>query len=80
MVSLIKEITIYKNTSLVCQSNFVAEIASYLLHVFKTDLIKTNTITHALKFFLTSKRKFHEVTRQPRSLGSFAFQKAWIEG
>ena len=51
---------IYNSTSLVCQSNFVAEIASYL-HVFNTHSIKTNTTTHALKLFLTSKRKLHEV-------------------
>ena len=38
------------------------------------------TATDALKLFLTSKRKLHEVTRQPWSLGSFAFQKAWIGG
>ena len=34
---------------------------------------------HALKLFLTSKRKLHEVTCQPRFLCSFAFGKAWIE-
>ena len=61
----------YKNTSLVCQSNFVAVIASYL-HVFNTHSIKANTTTHVLKLFLTSKRKLHEVTHEPRSLSSFA--------
>ena len=65
------------NTSLVCQSNFVAAIASYL-HVFNTHSIKTNTTKYVLKLFLTSKRKLHEVTRQPRSLSSFAFQMAEI--
>ena len=33
---------------------------------------------HAFKLLLTSKRKLHEVICQPRSLYSFAFQKAWI--
>ena len=68
---------IYNSTSLVCQSNFAAQIA-YYLHVFNKHSIKTNTTTNALKLFLTSKQKLHQVTRQPRSLGSFAFQKAWI--
>ena len=49
---------IYNNTFLVCQSNFVAAMASYL-HVFNTHSIKTNTSTHVLKLFLTSKRKLH---------------------
>ena len=35
---------------------------------------------HVLKLFLTSKRNLHEVTCQPRSLCSFAFQKAWNGG
>ena len=35
---------------------------------------------HVLKLFLTSKQKLHEVTQQPQSLCSFAFQKAWIGG
>ena len=35
---------------------------------------------HALKLFLTSKQKLHEVTCQPRFLCSFAFGKAWIGG
>ena len=35
---------------------------------------------HVLKLLLTSKRKLHEVKHQPQSLGSFAFQKAWIGG
>ena len=73
-----KEITIYNNTSLVYQSNFVAAIA-YYLQVFNTLLIK-NTATHALKLFLTSKQKLQEVTYQPQSLGSFAFRKAWYWG
>ena len=55
---------IYNSASLFCQSNFVVEIASYL-HVFNTHLTKTNTTTHALKLFLTSKGKLHEVTSQP---------------
>ena len=71
--------TTYKNTSLVCQSNFVVAIASYL-HVFNTHSIKANTTTHVLKLFLTSKWKLHEVTRQPRSLSSFAFQMAETGG
>ena len=58
---------IYNSTSLVCQSNFVAEIAFYL-HVFNRHSIKTNATMHALKLFLTSKQKLHEVTCQPRSL------------
>ena len=70
---------IYNNISLVHQSNFLAAIASYL-DVFNTHLIKTNTTTLALKLFLTSKQKLHEVTCQPQFLGSFAFQKAWIGG
>ena len=70
---------IYKNTSFVRQSNFVAAIDSYF-YVFNMRLIKKKTATHALKLFLTGKRKSREVTRQPRSLGSFAFQKAWIWG
>ena len=48
--------------------------------MFNTYLIKKNTTTHALKLFLTSKRKLHEVTRQPQFLCSFAFKKAWIGG
>ena len=52
----------------------MAAIASYL-HVFNTHSIKTNTTTHALKLFLTRKRKLHEVTRQPRSLGFFEFSE-----
>ena len=67
---------IYNNISLVRQSNFVAAIASYL-HVFNTHWIK-KTAAHALKLFLTGKRKLHEVTCQPQSLGSFAFRKDWI--
>ena len=55
----------------------MAETASYL-HVFNTHSIKTNTTTHALKLFLTNKRKLHEVTCQPRSLGSLTFRNAWI--
>ena len=55
----------------------MAEIASYL-PVFNMHSIKTNATTHPLKLFLTSKRKLLDVTRQPRSLGSFAFRKAWI--
>ena len=71
---------IYSNTALVRKSNFVATIASYM-HVFKKHSIKKNThTTHALKLFLTGKRKLHEVTRQPRSLCSFPFWKAWIGG
>ena len=48
--------------------------------MFNTRSIKKKPATHALKLFLTGKRKSHEVTRQPQSLGSFAFQKAWIWG
>ena len=70
---------IYNNTSLVHQSNFLAATASYL-DVLNTNLIKTNTTMHALKLFLTSKQKLHEVTCQPQFLGSFDFQKAWIGG
>ena len=70
---------IYKNTSLVHQSNFVAAIDSYF-YVFNTHLIKKNTATHEFKLFLTGTQKLQEVTCQPRSLGSFAFQKAWIWG
>ena len=70
---------IYKNTSLVRQSNSVAVIDSYF-YVFNTCSIKKKTATHTLKLFLTGKRKSREVTCQPRSLGSFAFQKAWIWG
>ena len=49
-----KEIVIYNNTSLVCQSNFVVAIAFYL-HMFNMHSIKTSTTMHALKLFLTSK-------------------------
>ena len=70
---------IYKNTSLVRQSNFVTVINSYFC-VFNMRSIKKKTATHALNLFLTGKRKSHEVTCQPRFFGSFAFQKAWIWG
>ena len=69
---------IYKNTSLVHQSNFVAAIDSYFCVQHTFD--KKNTATHEFKLFLTGTQKLQEVTRQPRSLGSFAFQKAWIWG
>ena len=49
MVSLSKEITIYNNTSLVCQSNFVAAMASSL-QVFNTYSIKTNTSSNTTAF------------------------------
>ena len=69
----------YNNTSLVRQSIFVTVIVSYL-HLFNTHLIKTNTTTHALQFFLNSKRKLHEVVYQPQALGSFAFRKGQTRG
>ena len=69
----------YSNTSLVHQSIFVAVIASYL-HVFNTHLIKTNTTTRALQFFLNSKQKSHDMVYQPQPLGSLAFRKGWIRG
>ena len=57
----------------------MAEIASYFARVqHASDQNKHNYAS--LKLFLTSKRKLHEVTRQPRSLDSFAFWKAWIRG
>ena len=74
-----KEITTNSNTSLVCQSNFVAAIASYL-HLFNMHLIKTNITTLALQFFLTSKQKLHKVACQSQPLGSLNFQKGWIRG
>ena len=46
----------------------------------KHSIKKIRTLPHALKLFLTGKRKLHEVTRQPRSLCSFTFRKAWIGG
>ena len=55
----------------------VATVTSYL-HVFNKHSIKNTHTTHALKLFLTGKRKLREVTRQPRSLRSFAFWKACI--
>ena len=33
-----------------------------------------------LNLILTGKRKLHEVTHQPLSLGSFTFWKAWVRG
>ena len=57
----------------------IAAIDSYF-HVFNTNSIKKNPATHALKLFLTGKRKLHEVTGQPGSLGFFAFQKSCIWG
>ena len=50
----------------------MAATASYF-QVFNTHSIKTNTTTHVLKLFLTSKRKLHEVTRQSQSLSSLLF-------
>ena len=44
LVSLTKEITIYNNSSLVCQGNLVAAIVFYL-HVFNTHLIKRHNYT-----------------------------------
>ena len=65
------------NTSLVCQSNFVAVIASYL-HVFDIHQIKKTPAATCVKLFLTIKQRLREVTCKPQSLGSFASRKVGL--